>query len=254
MVECNIASAAESATRTDEQISGKTEHLANIQRDTALADYSALLAIFFQYPTQSLIDGLASGTLLSDFDSIAHEIGLPDPSQQNGLKQLSVCQRSFSLLEDAHHAARREYTRLFNHPDHPAIYLYEGLFVDKKRVDSGKRSMNPRMFINPAALDAERCYRKLGLKRNTDINIPADCMTTELDYLSAAYRMRAETTLHGDVDRVSEIHEAISEFLRLHVEKWFACFFEHCIRESKLDIYRAAGTLGLIYTDALSPA
>lgn len=247
----NVAPAVKSIARIDKRPTANAGRSEDVQRKTALADYAALLAILFQYPMQPLIDGLVSGSLSSDFDAIARELELPCSKRQDALEQLSICQSSLVALQDPRRSARREYTRLFNHPERPVIDLYEGLFVDRVRVSEGKRSMDPRMFINPAALDAERCYRQLGFKRNPSINIPADCMTTELDYLSLAHRMHAKSILCSEADRVMEIGGAIDEFLRLHVEKWFVGFFERCIQESRISLYRTAGAMGRIYVDAL---
>ena len=216
----------------------------SVVRSTAAADLCSLLALLLQFPTEKTVGGLADGTLRDDIAVIAEELGAKEGPVVEALSLLDrlrtdLAEGATSIVE-----ARREYTRLFNHPDGPAVPLYEGVFIDTERVREGKRSTGARLFVNPAALDAERCYRQAGLKRASDVNIPADCMSTELEFMAYLSMLEAQALVEQNATRVAEAAAWIGEFNRLHVEKWFSRFFERCAEESAHDLYRALGMLG----------
>ena len=213
-------------------------------RETAIADLYALLALLLQYPTGETMEGLRNGTVKEDLRAIVDEAGFNE----------NDCAAAFADLDELQHAlesgstdlacVRRERTRLFDHPDHPVVKFYEGVFIDDERIKAGLRSTGARLFVNPAALDAERCYRKAGVKRSSDINIPADCITTELEFMAHLHAMKAMALLENDGATSQDAQALMEEFVNLHVAKWFSRFFERCVEESPHALYRAVGTLG----------
>ena len=158
-----------------------------IIRETALADYYAMLAVLSQFPTEDLYSGLIDGSLRQDFLSIAAELSLETKSLTEPLSELASLKEDLETGASSMMKLRREYSRLFNNPDHPVIYLYEGVFIDEELRRAGKPDTGARLFVNPAALDAERCYRQAGLKRSAKINIPADSVSTELEFMAYLY-------------------------------------------------------------------
>lgn len=217
----------------------------SVIRHIALSDYLAMLALFVQFPTRELEDGLASGALCEDYRAIVEETGLSGPAFDAAGERLLAASREIRRGPAAVHAVRCEYTRLFNHPEHPVIKLFEGVFLDDERIREGKSSTGARLFVNPAALDAERCYRKAGLKKGSAVNLPADSMSTELEFLSHLHAQNARALAVRDNALLGETELLLEEFERLHVGKWFLRFFERCTEESRCELYTALGTMGV---------
>lgn len=213
-------------------------------KHTALSDACSALALLAQFPTKELIEGLANGGLLADFRAMFDEAGLTEGSA-GALDALAAASADFKDEESGLSLARREYTRLFNHPEHPAVLLYEGVFLDQENMRAGKKALGTRLFINPAALDAERCYRQVGLVRDPQENIPADCMYTELEFLAFLHTSMARAALNKESERYSALESMLEEFTRIHVDKWFGLFFARCVEEGKNSLYTALGYLGL---------
>jgi TorA maturation chaperone TorD len=106
--------------------------------------------------------------------------------------------------DDLFSELRREYTRLFNHPTKPAIYIYETLFLYKPEEGDNEK---PPLFISPAAMDAERCYKKAGLKMSREINEPGDHMATELEFMMFLYSQKAKAIRGNDLDELARRNE-----------------------------------------------
>ncbi|WP_139652929.1 TorD/DmsD family molecular chaperone [Raoultibacter phocaeensis] len=225
-------------------IASKPARLAVILH-TALSDYLSLLALLVQFPTKELEGGLAEGTLHEDFLAVGREAGLSGSAFDTAVDRLRAASHEVRCDHEAMHAIRCEYTRLFNHPDHPAVKLFEGVFLDDERMREGKPGTGARLFVNPAALDAERCYRKAGLKKSTAMNLPADSMSTELEFLAHLHAESARAIAEENDALLGETETLLEEFTRLHVEKWFLRFFERCAEESRCSLYDAVGMMGI---------
>ena len=224
-----------------------------ITRDTACSDACSLLAMMMQLTTRELAWGIREGTVQEDIGAIAAEIGIDDSRLDKACSDLRAAASSLSD-EDFFHEMRAEYTRLFSDPDQPAIWIYEALYLYEKtpEAQSGKRLL-PRMFVNKAALDAERCYKKAGLERNPDVRIPADHLATELEFLAFAWKQRAIARIEGDEAGILSASSSLAEFDRLHVAKWFADFFASCEHEGR-GVFVPIGIIGGILTTALRTA
>ena len=220
-----------------------------IIRETALADGYRLLAMLLQFPTNDLVSGMSDGSIARDVEAIAREFGMSASARTALVECFSRTLTDPTTPRSVFDDLRRERTRLFDHPDRPAICLYEGVFLVEERERAGRASTGTRLFVNPAALDAERCYRQAGLKRSSEINIPADCITTELEFLAHLHRTCAEALTDGDDRAEREARGHLEEFGRLHVAKWFPRFFERCGQESRHALYGAVGALGIALLD-----
>lgn len=222
--------------------------ISDIQYESAMADLYSLLVLFTQFPMQEIVDGLADGSINRDFEGIAREIGIQDKVIESISHLLHATSLELKRNSDALSELRREYSRLFNHPEAPIIRLYEGVFLDEELMRSGEASRGTRVFINPAALDAERCYRSAGLKRSGTQNIPADCISTELEFMAFLHSMKARDLIDGSERSTLNTDELIEEFTRIHILKWFMRFFERCSEESISSFYRTVGTMGVALT------
>lgn len=226
------------------------EKVLNLEALTALADAYALLAAMFQYPDKLIAENLAGGAMVEDAASIAEELGLPQEQLAliKGAQEQIAAQ--LSSAEEPLRALRIEYTNLFNHPEKPQIHIYEGLFIDDERVAAGKKSFGSLMFISQAALDAERCYKAAGLRRSSEINIPADCITTELEFLSFLHTEKARALMEEDAAAADSWQEKIDEFNRIHTRKWHHLFFKRCVERSE-GVYGALGSVACLIYDFL---
>ena len=257
-------------------------------RMSALADAYSLLAVMLDRPTFVLAEGLASGSLLRDAQSIAEEAGLGsawasavDVFLVSGEAPQTNAIDGDEALSAYLHQLRIEHTRLFEHPVSPAVPLFEGQFLYKvkqnnpsagdaptRRARFGAKEEpecagraravrkedffdeRPRLFVNDAALDAERCYRKAGLKRSADKNIPADSMITELQFIAHLHAETARALLGKNLREIEAWEFLIEEFNRIHLRKWAYDFFYAIEKETRLEAYRLLGALGVALFDA----
>lgn len=234
-----------------------------IQAETASADLYNLLAIFLQPPTESLFVGLGNGTIRDDTKDIFDELGWCCSSTKTVLKLLSDFHDG--ILDDTYSFShlRSEYTCLFSHPKKPKIALYEGAFLEAQKKDTthtqqrekamlqGQRELDfieteTMLFINKAALDAERCYKKRGLKRSKNLNIPADCMSTEMEFMSLLHLQKAAAFQDNNNQLLQELEDSLVEFRRIHLKKWMHAFYKSLNEESSSAVYRAVGLMGTL--------
>lgn len=224
-------------------------HENGIVYHTAVSDYLELLALLLQFPTPELEVGLSSETIGEDFRTISREAGYGGADVSEASESLQRAIGDAKGIPEFTGIARREYTRLFNHPERPVIWLYEGAFLDTEKLREGEKGAGTRLFINPAALDAERCYRNAGLRKNPSINIPADCITTEIEFLSCLFARMANAIANNDEDLREATAYSLEEFVRIHVDKWFYRFFSRCVEESRCSLYTAVGMIGCLLFD-----
>jgi TorA maturation chaperone TorD len=240
-----------------------------IQEQVAYADTCRLLALFLQIPNQELFSGLGSSRVRDDMEAIFFELGWERQEFQPILEVFNRIAADIQEGKDTLSELRSEYTRLFNHPKKPVVLLYEGAFLEgeapskvspphvsknkaiapKFQKELGKLEASSLLFVNRAALDAERCYRQAGLKRAADMNVPADCMYTEMAFMDFLHTQKAKALLEDDQTRITEIDAHLAEFTHLHLKKWAKVFFRKCQDESRHKLYQATGTLGGLLMD-----
>ena len=216
---------------------------------TATADYYSLLTILFQTPTHEVIQGYTEELIIEDYYEVAQEMGIVEASINEAADYLRQAQNELANNQNALSFIRQEYTRLFSHPASPVIPLYEGVFVDSERVAAGLTSSYARLFINPAAINAEKFYRQAGFDCNKQVSVPADCITTELEYLGQLNQLIAQSIMACDDKQVAALNELLVSFWKEHVINWMPRFFERCQEESRIALYKAAGMMGRILMD-----
>lgn len=219
------------------------------EQNAACADAYNLLSLLLQFPTLELAEGLSLGDVQSDMRAIGSELGLVQGRAEVIAASLDAICLGMDK-KDLRERMRREYTRLFNHPDHPKVHLYEGMFVAEYGRDSLSKAERPRMFVNAAALDAERCYKTMGLRPGGDAQMPGDCMSTELLYLGILHEECAKCLLDENETVLEDCRDKVMEFAKTHGQKWFHDFFDACLCES-CDIYDQVAAFGLLVVDDL---
>lgn len=228
----------------------------NLVRLTALADAYGMLALMTQFPTREVLAGLADGTLEEDVLTILAEIGLSvDDSRIETLKlQLETASKE-ARGEDALSAVRRKYTHLFNHPDAPALGLFEELFIHirKHRLANPDYARDhdkePRTFVNNASFDAERCFKNAGFMRTEETSTPSDCMFVEMQFMQCLFARMARANLENNETLYTETLEHMREFKHLHLDKWMKAFYEDCATEGHLAFFGTLGHFGSLVYD-----
>jgi TorA maturation chaperone TorD len=215
----------------------------DLQKSIAASDMYQLLAMFLHLPTKEMVAGILDGTLAEDVLTIFEELGFLD--HREGIKtKLEALSGEISGQEEFFTGMRREYTRLFTHPKEPAVDIYETMFLyQPEEGEKGK----PALFISPAALDAERCYRQAGLVRSKEVNEPGDHMATEMEFMAYLYVQKARALQENNQEELSKRNKQIREFSEAHLQKWAIDFFDKCAFASKTDVYRVFSQIGSIF-------
>lgn len=217
----------------------------------ASSDMYQFLSLFFQLPTDEITAGLLDGSIAEDICAIMNELDLP-PEQIDSINDSLAClkgnpRNKVKLLSEM----RKEYTRLFSHPENPVIDIYETLFLADIKPENEEK---PALFISPAALDAERCYKKAGLILSKEVREPADHMATEMEFMAYLHMQKAKALHENNTEKRSEIEGVIEEFTDIHLKKWALAFFEKCITSSHHPAYKIFGEIGKVFMEKVLPA
>lgn len=215
----------------------------NLQKSIAASDMYRLLAMFLHLPSKEMAAGILDGTLAEDIWQIFEELGLLECREEIKGK-LAALRGEMSGQEELFTEMRREYTRLFTHPKEPAVDIYETTFLFNPEEKGAEK---PSLFISPAGLDAERCYRKAGLVKRKELNEPGDHMATEMEFMSYLYLQKAVALKQNDMAELSTRKEQIKEFSEMHLQKWAVDFYDKCILAGKTDVYQTLGQIGSVF-------
>jgi TorA maturation chaperone TorD len=211
-----------------------------IQRALAASDMYQLLSMFLHLPTEVIAEGLLAGSLEEDVLAIFQELGLSAGELENIKSRFSEIHQMNKSKEELLTEMRQEYTRLFTHPQKPEIAIYETLFRYNPETDE----VRPSLFISPAAMDAERCYKKAGLTMSKEINEPADHMATEMEFMLFLYLQKAKALQDDDQEALNRREGEIKEFSELHLQRWGKAFFDRCMEASNSKVYKTFGEIG----------
>ena len=226
----------------------------DVRRITALGDLCGVMAVMLDYKTLAQVcDGLSSGALIEDVKAIFSELDIADPRAEDVVRSLEALRDDIASDVLSFVALRPEYTRLFNHPDKPALPYYEGAFINRRSVAQGREEPDhDLLFINQAACDADRQYKRAGVKRSLDENIPGDCMTTEMAFMQHLLGLKTCAVLDGDEQTETEIDGWLHEFMRLHLRVWMGDFFKGLNEASSQRYFQTVSLLGTVLVDYLA--
>lgn len=222
----------------------------------AIADAFSLLAILCDCPNEQLALACVDDSLKSDIDSLCKECGIKSSHVLDALAALDIYCKTAVSAESLLYELRCEYTRLFNHPERPRIPLYEEQFLfeyasssrsQANQVQRGKHfdDLKPRMFVNPASIDAMREYRQAGMKQADERAIPADAMPVQMSFLAQLFTraLEAKTVKHDNA--LAAVAGQIGEFCHYHLDKWMAEFFGACTQVTCNPLYKTMGLFGV---------
>jgi len=217
-------------------------------RPAAIADMYLLLAALLRLPTREMLEGISNGTVTESIRQMVKEIGFGEGERAQVQGALNTLNTHIEKNLLSFNEVRSEYTRLFDHPDMPTVHRFESVFRHfEAHPELTTYEGAPRLFISPAALDAERCYKQAGFTRSPDLNEPADNMATELEFMSNLYAAKAKAHEEQDVNAYAQADECLTEFTRVHLHKWAIPFFEKCVQKSRNPVYRAVGLVGAAF-------
>jgi TorA maturation chaperone TorD len=210
-----------------------------------LADTYLLLATLLRLPTQELVLLLKGDAFILNLKQLVENLGFSQKERGRAKTAVQLFEACINDEEFTLSELRGEYTRLFDHPDMPTVHRYEGLFryFEQHPGQQGYEGA-PVRFINPAALDAERCYKKAGFARAASLNEPADSISAELEFMHNLYIGKLDALEAKDTEKLVFADECIEEFSRIHLGKWFMPFFDACRHESRIAFYQALGLFG----------
>lgn len=218
-----------------------------IQTAIAASDLYQLLAISLQLPTTEVTAGLLDGSWAEDILTISDELGLPAHIREDLRSAFAGIQHENKSQEELLSDLRKEYTRLFTHPQKSRIDIYESLFLYNPQESDAK----PSLFISPAALDAERCYKKAGVGRSKEVNEPGDHMATEMEFMMFLYLQKAKALQEGNEAEAKRRDEEIKEFYDIHLRKWAKEFFSRCSSLSEHAFFKTVGKIGGIFMEEM---
>lgn len=225
-----------------------TDNHFEFRRATAASDMCCLLAMLLNLPTRELADGILDGSLMEDVVAIFEELEIMDSRTETIKVCLGALQEGISDHALFFTAMRQEYTRLFTHPKHPVIAIYETLFRFKPET---KNQYKPVLFISPAALDARRCYQEAGFASSRKANESEDHMALEMEYISYLYLQKAKALSEGNQETAQKYDLQIKEFIEVHLQKWGGDFFASCIAASESEVYKVLGRIGSVFLSTI---
>lgn len=212
---------------------------------TAMSDLNRLVVLMLQVPTAATVEAMKAESIAPDFLSISEELGLEGSDIVGFEERFDAFRQSLIEDEDALRTLRREHTRLFSNPQGCAVPPYEGLYRAMKCGDGSVERGEVMLFVNPAAVDAERTYREsAGL--GTDNSVPADSMTVELEYMAHLHESVSRAILDGDEAAMAESIEKMRAFRNDHVAKWAPEFFRDVRSAARNGLYSLAADLGIL--------
>lgn len=209
----------------------------------ATSDFYQLLSCSLQYPSEELAEALLEGSFKEDSLAILHDISCNENDILAAgalFKRLEEeTENKQCLFEDM----RKEYTRLFNHPKEPSIFIYESFFHHNLTQD---HENPPMFFLSPTALDVERCYSDSGVQLKNQSGEPPDYMPTELEFMMYLYGNKGRALLDGGYKKAENIEQHIEQFEKQHLCKWGYAFFDRLYKESEIVPYKAIALVGKI--------
>ena len=219
----------------------------NLQIHLSKSDLYQFLSFSLHQPSLDVIEGYLDGSIAEDILNILEELAFSQQQISRVEKILNQIQSSCETPEDLLHQARREYSRLFIHPDKPIIGIYETmiLFVEKEGVKK------PPLFISPAALSAERYYKNAGLHTTGYSQEPPDFIPTELEFMMFVHQQLAKAIDEENLGAQTKWQELLDGFSQEHLKKWAVGFFSACQINSENPIFGVVGAVGKMFMDQI---
>ncbi|NMA69831.1 MAG: molecular chaperone TorD family protein [Desulfitobacterium sp.] len=208
----------------------------------AISDFYQLLSISLRLPDNDLAKGMLDGSYGQDAVNILEELHCNEEEIAQVKKLFEQLATDKDKVTPYLIEMRREYTRLFDDPKKPALGIYETVFLHNPEEEKE----GVMLFMSPAALDAERCYKEAGVGLVKETAEPADHMATELEFMMYLYGKKGQALQKGNEEELDLLKKQINEFKELHLHKWALDFFKKLQSEAKLLPYQGIAQLGIV--------
>ncbi|AGA70350.1 putative component of anaerobic dehydrogenase [Desulfitobacterium dichloroeliminans LMG P-21439] len=212
-----------------------------VAKSFAISDLYQLLSLSLRLPTHELAEALLNGSYRQDSLNILEELSC---SQEDRARVGEAFGRLVGPKSESTPfliKMRREYTRLFDDPKKPALNIYETLYLHDPADKQGAM-----LFMSPAALDAERCYKDAGVILVNQSAEPADHLATELEFMLYLHGKKGKAMQEQNLEEIEKMEKQIQQFETLHLKKWCPSFFERLENEAKCQSYQAIALLAKI--------
>ncbi len=182
--------------------------------------YDMLARLYYAPLDDGEVSSLASTDLTWEVEG--------SPLMREGLDEMRRC------LEGVHPTLRQDLNIDFTSAFY-AVNQYEGKVAAP--YESVFRSEDGLLFQKPHG-EVFRSYKRESLKVDPDVNLPADHLSFELQFLGHLCDRAAEALRTGDDERACELLERQAAFLREHVLSWIGDLASVAEKLVKLDFYR----------------
>lgn len=215
----------------------------------AASDFYQLLSLSLQWPTQELAEALLEGGYQSDAQNILEELGCNRDDILQASDRLEELKQFEGGAEKLLEQMRQDYTRLFNHPVQPVIGIYESMFTETPN----EKKEDVVLFLNPTALDVERCFKEAGVQLTRTSKEPADHMATELEFMMFLYGKKGAALKEENQANLEKTEKSIEQFNSLHLLKWVNRFFIRLESESAILPYQGIARLAKVGLNKILP-
>lgn len=214
----------------------------NMLTTFSISDFYQLLSLSLRFPSEELAIAVLDGSYKQDGLNILEELSCDgEDLLQLGValdKLKETTRNPAQLLSEM----RREYTRLFDHPEQPSISIYETTFVNKGNEKPDERIL----FLSSISSDVERCYQEAGIRLVNESSEPADHMAIELEFMMFLYKNKGRALQEKNTELIKKMEEQIQKFEKDHLTKWGYEFFNSMEAEARNAFYRIVAKLAKI--------
>ena len=196
----------------------------------AAADLFQIGGMALDFPTPSVAEGFADGTLMADVRSCLEEMGAECAAAGSGEEAGAIGEggetgavSADALLE----ALKEEHSRLFANMRHPIIWIYETTFCLPPEEAAGAM-----LFVSADCIHVAESMKRAGVELAKGNRQPEDYFPTELQFLSYLCNAQAE----GKPEVVQA--GALVEFVTMHLSRWVLAFLDALMRETTMEEYR----------------
>lgn len=189
--------------------------------------YSYLGKVFYEPPTQALIETLAADDLFGDWPLETNQSDV-----ETGLELLRnyCCSWREEQLESLQH----DYRKLFIGPAQLLAVPWESVYLSPDHLLFGVQTVQVR-----------RLYERFGMSVPNPQSEPVDHFGLELRFVAHLCALGIEAASKGRPDVRDAVTVEIRSFLSEHLLKWAPAFLQKVIENAQSDYYRGAAYLAL---------
>ena len=190
----------------------------------AAADLFQIGGMALDFPTLSVAEGFADGTLMADVRSCLEEMGAECAAVGSGEEAGAGSEGGADALLEA---LKEEHSRLFANMRNPIIWIYETTFCLPREDAAGAM-----LFVSNDCIHVAESMKRAGVELAEGNRQPEDYFPTELQFLSYLCNAQAE----GKPEVVN--NDALAGFVTMHLNRWMLPFLDEVQKETSMGEYR----------------